>query len=291
MVSSAAWWVVDVSAGGFGASPGTPGTSPGISGQVFGDSASAFANVRFEDVQPGVRIHPVITTGALTAAGANSVSTPAKSAEVTETDAVLAVKELTPKRAQHSFSYTLEDALTYPGLEIGLRANLRAGLRDKVDEQILNRGTDGLLTFGTEPTSPTAESTAAQYLAAVASGVDGRFAMNEGEVKALVGSTIYGHMAGQDVGTNSGTTVTDKLGNRVRVSPHVAAYASNYQEAVVCKGSAFQAVCAIWQGVPIEVADRGSRAAHGEVQLFAFLFHDFAILRTDGYTRHRFRNS
>ena len=60
---------------------------------------------------------------------------------------------------------------------------------------------------------------------------------------------------------------------------------------LVCKGSAFQAVCAIWQGVPIEVADRGSRAAHGEVQLFAFLFHDFAILRTDGYTRHRFRNS
>ena len=277
-------------AASFGTSPGTPGTSPGISGQVFGDSASAFANVRFEDVEPGVRIHPVITTGALTA-GANNVSTPAKSAEVTETDAVLAVKELTPKRAQHSFSYTLEDAMTYPGLEIGLRANLRAGLRDKVDEQILNRGTDGLLTFGTEPTSPAAASTAAQYLAAVASGVDGRFAMNEGEVKALVGSTIYGHMAGQDVGTASGTTVTDKLGNRLRVSPHVPAYASDYQEAVVCKGSAFQAVCAIWQGVPIEVADRGSRAAHGEVQLFAFLFHDFAILRTDGYTRHRFRTS
>ena len=39
-------------------------------------------------------------------------------------------------------------------------------------------------------------------------------------------------------------------------------------ETRVCKGSAFQAVCAIWQGVPIEVADRGSRAAHGEVQLF-----------------------
>ena len=99
MVSSAAWWVVDVSAGGFGASPGTPGTSPGISGQVFGDSASAFANVRFEDVQPGVRIHPVITTGALTAAGANSVSTPAKSAEVTETDAVLAVKGAHAKKS------------------------------------------------------------------------------------------------------------------------------------------------------------------------------------------------
>ena len=60
----------------------------------------------------------MITTGALTS-GATNVSTPAKSAEVTETDAVLAVKELTPKRAQHGFSYTLEDAATYPGLILG----------------------------------------------------------------------------------------------------------------------------------------------------------------------------
>ena len=69
-------------------------------------------------------------------------------------------------------------------------------------------------------------------------------------------STGARHMAGQDVGTASGTTVTDKLGNRLRVSPHVPAYASDYQEAVVCKGSAFQAVCAIWQGVAIVVSQR-----------------------------------
>ena len=94
------------------------------------------------------------------------------------------------------------------------------------------------MEFGTNPTNPTADTTAAQYLAAVASGVDGRFAMNEGEVKMLVGSTIYGHMAGQDVGTASGTTVTDKLGTRLRVSPHVPAYANNRQEAVVIKGNA-----------------------------------------------------
>ena len=268
---------------------GTPGTSPGISGQVFGDSASAFANVRFEDVPVGLRVHPVITTGALTA-GVNNVSTPAKSAEVTETDAVLAVKELTPKRVQHGFSYTLEDAAIYPGLDIGFRQNLRAGLRDKVDEQILNRGTDGLLTFGTEPSSPSAESTSAAYLAAVASGVDGRFAMNEGEVKMLVGSTIYGHMAGQDVGTASGVTVTDKLGNRLRVSPHVPAYAGNFQEAVVCKGLDVQTRCAIWMGAEILV-DQVSRAAHGEIRLHAVLMYDYAILREGGYTRHRFRNS
>ena len=275
-------------AASFGSSPGTPGTSPGISGQVFGDSASAFANVRFEDVAPGVRIHPVITTGALTA-GSNNVSTPAKSAEVTETDAVLSVKELTPKRAQHGFSYTLEDAMTYPGLDIGLRRNLREGLRDKVDDVILNRASEGLMAFGTAPTGPAQASTAAEYVAA-ASAVDGRFATRESEVKMVVGSTIYAHMAGQALATGDGRTVTDKLGDRVRVSPHVPAYASDMQNAVVCKGNAFQTVCAIWPGLPILV-DLASRGAHGEVRLWAVLMHDFAILRTDGYTRHAFRNS
>ena len=154
-------------AASFGAAAGTPGTSPGISGQIFGDSASAFANVRFEDVAPGVRIHPVITTGALSSTGVTNVSTPAKSAEVTETDAVLSVKELKPQRAQHSFSYTLEDAMTYPGLDAGLRENLRMGLRDKVDQVILNRTDEGLLAFNTDPGAVAAETTAAEYIAAV----------------------------------------------------------------------------------------------------------------------------
>ena len=276
-------------AASFGTAPGTPGTSPGIAGQVFGDSASAFANVRFEDVAPGVRIHPVITTGALSSTGSNLVSTPAKSAEVTETDAVLSVKELTPKRAQHGFSYTLEDAMTYPGLDVGLRSNLRTGLRDKVDEVILNRIDEGLMAFGTDPGAVAAETTAAEYIAA-ASAVDGRFATRESEVKMLVGSTTYAHMAGRSLATGDGRTVTDKLGDRVRVSPHVPAYAQNRQQAVVCKGNMFQTVCAICPGIPILV-DSDSRAPHGEVRLFAVLFHDFAILRKDGYTRHTFRNS
>ena len=67
----------------------------------------------------------------------------------------------------------------------------------------------------------------------------------------LVGETIYAHMAGQALATGDGRTVTDKLGDRVRVSPHVGAYANNRQEAVVIKGNAFQTVYAIWPGIPI----------------------------------------
>ena len=93
--------------------------------------------------------------------------------------------------------------MTYPGLDVGLRQNLRLGLRDKVDEVILNRTSEGLLAFGTPPTPPTAETTAAEYVAA-ASAVDGRFATRESEVKMLVGETIYAHMAGQALATGDG---------------------------------------------------------------------------------------
>ena len=272
----------------FGTTPGTPGTTPGIAGQVFGDSASAFANVLFEDVDPGARVWPVITTGSQ-----GNVGLPDRSGNNTETDEVLAVKELKPKRAQVSFAYTLEDAATYPGLDRGLRENIRSGLRDKIDDVILNRTSEGLLQFGTAPTGPGQASTALEILSAVASGVDGRFASRESEVEILVGSGAngtYGYMAGLAIATGDGRTVTDKLGERVRVSPHVPAYASNMQDAVVCKGNTFQTVAAIWPGIPI-IVDQSSRAPQGEVRLYGVLMHDFAILRTDGYTRHRFRTS
>ena len=272
-------------AASFGTTPAQPGSTPGIAGQVFGDSASAFANVRFEDVPMGTRVHPVMTTGAL-----GNVGTPAASVAQAETDAVLSVKELKPKRAQVQLAYRLEDAATFGGVDSGFRENIRAGLRDKIDDQILNRGTDGLLTQGTAPTNPTAATTAALYIAALYAGVDGRYAGNEAEVKILVGSAIYAHMAGLALATGDGRTVTDKMGARLRVSPNVPAYASNRQQAVVCKGLESQTVAAIWPGLEI-LEDRTSRAAEGEVRLIGLLLHDFAILRTDGYTRHAFRNS
>ena len=162
----------------------------------------------------------------------------------------------------------------------------------------MNRTGDGLLTTGlsANPSNPTAETTAARYIAAMADAVDGRYAGREGEVKMVVGSGtngVYGHMAGLDIGGTTGTsgrTVTAHFGERLRVSPHVGAYANNRQEALVIKGTTFQTVCAIWPGIPILV-DQSSRAPHGEIRLWAVLMHDFAILRTEGYTRHRFRTS
>ena len=77
----------------------------------------------------------MITTGAL-----GNVGTPAASANEAETDVVLEVKELTAEsRAQVQFAYTVEDAATFAGVDTGLSENIRAGLMEKMDEQILNR--------------------------------------------------------------------------------------------------------------------------------------------------------
>ena len=275
-------------AASFGTSPATPGSAASIAGQVFGDSVAAFVNTRFEDVPVGTRSWPVITTGAL-----GNVGTPARSAAHGETDAVLAVRELTPKRAQVQFAYTLEDAATFGGIDAGLSENIRAGLRDKMDDQILNRSASGLLTTGhsANPTPPTGATTAAEYMAAISGGVDGRYAMREADVRMLVGTGadgVFPHMAGLAI-ADAGR-LTDIIGDRLRVSGNIGAYANNRQEALVIKGSEANTVAAIWPGVEI-IRDVYTREAEGEVRLVGILLHDFAILRTAGYIRERFRTS
>ena len=275
-------------AASFGASPATPGSSPGIAGQVFGDSVAAFVNTTFEDVPAGTRSYPVITTGAL-----GNVGSPAKSAEQAETDAVLEVVELTPSRAQVQFAYSVEDAATFVGVDAGLTENIRAGLRDKMDEQILNKASAGLLTDGhsTNPSAPGSATTAALYMAALAGGVDGRYAMNESQVRLLVGTGTNGtfpHMAGLAI-ADAGR-LPDLMGARLRVSPNIAAYAANHQDALVIKGTEANTVAAVWPGVEI-IRDPYTRESHGEVRLIGRLIWNFNILRKAGYIRHAFRTS
>ena len=273
-------------AASFGADASTPGSTPGIAGQVFGDSAAGFLNVGVSDVPVGTRVVPVITTGAL-----DNVGTPVGSATNAETDVVFDVVEMKPGRAQVSFAYKVEDAATYEGLDAGLRTNIRSGLRDKLDDVMLNGTDKGLLTtaHSAYPNAPAAVSTAAQYLAALQP--DGRHAASENDVRLLVGggaNGIYQHMMGLAV-ADAGR-LTTIMGQRLRLSPHVADYAGNRQDGLVIRGTTPNAQLAVWPGVEI-LEDRGSRAQEGEVRLYGVILQDFAILRTTGYVRHAFRTS
>ena len=262
-----------------------------IIGQVFPLSIIDFAGVDLETVAVGTRTVPVLTTGA-------TVHTPAKSADAAESTAAFTITQLTPKRVQASFSTTREDMATFPGVGDSLRANLSEAVQSKLDSEVLNRANDGLLQFGTAPTNPSAESAAAAYLAAAYGAADGLYAASVGDVLFIVGagaSGTYQHMGKKNVNTGGSTeiSVAEKLmaiTGGLRVSSLVPAYGSNRQDAVVVKGPArSNTVVTMWDSISIE--DIVTDAKKGWVKIYLVTMFDFAVVREDGYVRHRFRTS
>ena len=227
----------------------TPNTTPrDIIAQVFPESIAAFAGIMGETVAAGEAIYPVITTGA-------SVHRPAGSAAAGESTAAIGVTTLAPQRIQASFAYQREDAAVFANLDSALRMNLRDALQDDLDDFILNKTNAGLLHFGSNPAAtPTAETTGAAYLAAMYAGVDGTYAQSIAQVRMIVGSEIYAHMAAQ-VPSGRDDSALDILTARsggIRVSGNVAAYSQNRQDAVIIKGMGrVNAVAPVWQGIQI----------------------------------------
>ena len=267
-----------------------PNTTRPVVPQLFPQAAAAFVGVSEEQVPAGQTIYPVLTGGA-------NVGTPDQGAAQDETTGAFAITTLTPKRIQAGFSFQIEDAAVFGSMPDSLRQNLSDALASELDKQILNRTGSGLLDFGDDPDTPTAATTAAQYLSAVYGGVDGLYANAVGEVRMLVGAGaagVYPHMGSVAVATASDMSAAEKVSavsGGLRVSGHVPAYASNFQDALVIKGPARRnAVAAIWQGVQL-IEDRITKAAEGEIKLTSVMLFDFAILRTAGYQRHRFRTS
>ena len=266
-----------------------PASASPVVPQLFPNSVSAFCGVAIEQVPAGLSTWPVLTTGV-------TVHKPGQGNDAAETTGTFKITSLTPKRLQGGFSYQIEDAAALGFLDAALRENLSDALQSELDKTILTRTSDGLLDKGTDPGTPGSASTAAQYLAAVYGGVDGLYAQDASEVRMLVGSGAsgtYGHMGGLPVATGSDINAAEKVADvsgGLRVSGHVPAYASNRQEAVIIKGPARRnTVAAIW-GITL-IPDEVTRTTQGEIRLTAVMLADFAILRTDGYKRHRFRTS
>ena len=190
--------------------------------------------------------------------------------------------------------YAVEDAAIFAAMPDALRQNLSDALQDKLDERVLNRTGNGLLDFGTDPTAPGAATDYAGYSDAMFEAVDGTYANTIGQVRMLVGSSIYAHMGKTYRNANSVDSALDVLTRQsagVRVSGNVPAYANNRQEAVVVKGPARRnCVAAVWDGVQI-FEDMYSRAQEGERRLYGVMLYDFSITRTAGYVRHAFRNA
>ena len=244
---------------------------------VFATGDASFLGVPMPTVAPGQAVYPVLTSRPAVR-GPFTASDPAADTTGSFTAAVLA-----PNRIQAAFFFRRTDAAQFPGMSDSLTAALSEGLSEKLDNQLMAQ----ILTDVTR-TAATATDTVATYKSRLVYGqIDGRNATAEGQVRMLIGSGTLSHMGGVYRGAQGDVSALDAvrgISGGVRVSAHVAAVASNKQDAIVRRGSTADSVICLWDGVTI-LPDEITKAATGEIMISAVLMANWKILRSDGWAR------
>lgn len=244
---------------------------------VFAMGEGAYLGVSMPTVEAGDATFPVLTTRP-TVGGPHTDST-----AVDETDGAFASEVLQPTRLQASFFYRRTDATRFPQMDQALRSALAMGLSEKVDSEVVAQ-----IVADVSRTEATAADTFSSYRKRlVYDRIDGRFAMMEGDIRALVGHGTLAHMSGLYRGNNADDSALDsvrRISDGVRVSAHIAAVASDKQDAIVRRGMRRDMVCPLWRGVHI-IFDEVTKANTGEIVLTAVLQHAKKVIRAAGFAR------
>ena len=250
---------------------------------VFPMAAATFLDVDMPTVGVGEAVYPVLTSTL-------AVHTPAENAAATETTGSFTAEVLSPSRIQAAFHYSREDRARFAGMDAALRENLSMGLSDGLDDQILT-GTNGLFT-GTVLANHnvTTATTYDLYLSQlVYDRIDGRYASGSGDVKMLMGSSVYGDAGKTYRNSSVDRTVLDRIMDitgGVKVSAHVPAVASERQNVVIKRGMHRSFVAPIWEGVSI-IPDEITLAANGQIKITAVMLYAAKLLRADDYYKQQ----
>ena len=250
---------------------------------VFPMACASWLGVDMPTVGVGEAVYPVLTTNA-------TVGTPAENAAQADTTGSFSADVLSPGRLQAAFFYSREDAARFMGMGEALRQNLNEALADKLDQQILN-GSNGLFN-GTNLANHnvSAVSDFAHYRSELVYGrVDGTWANMVTELKILMGSATYAHASGIYRANNADDAALDVLMMKtggVKVSAHVAAVASNKQNAVIRLGMRRDMVAPVWDGVTL-IPDEVTKAANGQIVITAVMLYAVKILRPGGFYKQQ----
>ena len=273
---------------------GTPQNMAAILPAVFDRTAAAWLGVEMPTVAAGTASYPVITSSVEAAPKAKGAAAP-------ETAGTISPFTVTPRRITGAFRIAREDEAMLPGLESALRGNLSSVLGDQVDAQVVagDNVAPNLNGVNTQLTAPTAPAAAAEtfdrYVAAVASHVEGLYAVSMADVRMLVGPHTYRHAAATFRGTDGETAAQTYLASHTggfRASRRIADPASHIQRAIVRRTAPGRAAVApVWQGVEL-VRDPYTAAGKGETVLTVILLMGgVAILRPSAFVADSFRLS
>ena len=249
--------------------------------------------MRFPSVGVGEKQFPVLSAG-------NTPALIAKDSPHDSTAASWSVKVLSPKRMTARYTLAIEDAAVFAGMEGALRDDLSGAISQQMDAEILAGDGTGQHVSGffdassgplTAPSDPTAESGRPDYINAISGSVDGRYALENSDVKLLIGAATNAHMASKfGSGNASDMTAMEKvkaISGGCRVSAHIPAVASKFQLALACRKMG-SAVAPIWRTVSL-VRDPYSNASSGLVALNMHVLWAFDVPRANGWKLLKFQ--
>ena len=256
---------------------------------VFGASTAAFLMTRFSSAGIGDALELVLTS---TGAGATADRT----ARVA--GGSLAARTLKPKPIRATYDINKTDLMRFRGLESSLRADLPRAINDVVDANVLN-GTDftgSILARAPAGVTPTVDVTFGTGIAAVAAGIDGKFARTLKELKLVVNPStmiqFYGLLA-----SNTAVTLPDYFmmnSGGIMTTSNMPAKAGDISKGIICKtgpGVMFNGIGKVWGGGIQVIRDEYSKAFENQLLITANVYMDYDVVRVAGYLAPEFHET
>ena len=230
---------------------------------AFERSAAASLGFLFPRVASGQANYPVVST----AAPAGSVD---KGADALVTAGAFRLDTRVPKRVAGQFEIRVEDLAIFPDMDRALRESLMDSMGNAVDEQVFNGDNtggelNGLFNQATAVAVAGATETFSSGVARFAALVDGQYAYDWRDIRAVVGSATFARYAGQ-FQSNGDVSLFDYLASKLgslRVSNRVPDKSGMGQKALVTLNAPMQPLrIPTWMGVEI-IVDPYSKAGKG----------------------------
>lgn len=240
---------------------------------IFRTGEHQFFNVAMPMVPAGQASVPVLTTPASVGGGFNA------SQAASITDGAFTIVSAEPDRFQAGFEFRRRDAARLPSLDSDLRNALSQSLSEKLDSELQKT-----LISGLTATDTSKNADYGSYVDLIFENVDGRFAQDSNDIKAIVGSSTFAH-AGKQFQADSGQNAIQFLRSEsggLRVSPFVAGTASKKQNVFLRLGMRRDCATYTWDGIEL-IRDNVSSAAKGEIRIWGVLLAKTIITRAAGF--------
>ena len=268
-----------------------------IVGQVRGLSDGEFFGVQRPLVGVGDASFPIITAGPTADYRSPTV---AKDAEAVS----ISINSVGPVRLSAAILISNESFLKFENLGQALQDDLLAAALSELDTVALNGqaavtnvspAIKGIRDGLTAAVSATSTTTGKEYLRFALGGVDGKYARNVGEVRAMVHPEIFAAaMASESGGAGSPLVMDTRLADQFRSSSHMPAPDSSNHRAEIMRYAfgvgAPPYIQPIWRGgefVREMILDDQTNAATGQTRLTVNLYTNGVLRDAAPYFRQQ----